>query len=335
MKHRWFVARKLLIAFISAGVLSLGWNASSLGRIDSGDADNGLSDGVSLRIPLLPVVFFDSASSDIPERYDTEPLAGGVTSASYRTLHDAYLRILDVLAEQLSRSNEQLVLHGYEERTGNIDECYLARARADRIKNYLVHDRGIDARRIVVSHSNSSCIPPEITMRGGSRLSCEYRRVEILSHDRSPFPIEFQASSRQRFTSAFRNTEIVLFDLRSEYVRKSQRAVVSRFLEQLPAESELRITGHADVIGRSESGTSLGAQRALGVAALIRQQRPDCRISMLNMNPSRRPPLGLPAIDLPEIRYMSRSVIVQAVPKWPTLSTPSSVGRKTHKAPRR
>lgn len=333
MKHVGIASRKLIIGTIATSVLSLYWNTSISGRFESVVADGKTSEEILMKVPLLPVVFFDSASSDIPERYDTEPLSGGTSSASYRTLHDAYLRVLDVLAEQLSRTTEKLVLHGYEERSGSIDECYLARARAERIKNYLVHDRGIDARRIVVNHSNTNCLPPEISLKGGSRLSCEYRRVEILCQDRSPFPIILEASSRQSFTSAFRNTEVILFDLRSEYISKSQRVSLTRFLEQLPSESELRISGYADVIGRSETGTVLGPQRALGVASFVRQVRPDCRISMLNMNPVRRPPLGLPAVDLPEIRYLSRSVIVQAVPKWNALTAPTTGGPETHKAP--
>lgn len=307
----WKFARMATIGITCAAVMMLYRHASGSNGISSRTSDSESTSEVTLAVPLLPIVFFDSASTDIPERYDIEPLTSGVASGTYRTLHDAYLRVLDVLAEQLSRSNDKIMLHGYEERTGSIDECYLARARAERIKNYLVHDRGIVARRINVNHSNTGCLPPEISIKGGSRLTCEYRRVEILTSDGRPFPIVLQASSRQPVTSLFRDAGIVLFDLRSEYISKSQRTALTRFLEQVPEASELRVTGHTDVIGKSESGSALGAQRALGVAALIRQQRPDCRIRLLNMNPSRRPPLGLPAIDLPEIRYLSRSVIVQ------------------------
>ncbi len=312
------LTRKAPLAIIFLFTILWCWSTSGI----SGAFHHGRCVGTSAEtivgVPLLPVVFFDSASSDIPERYDVEPLSGGSSTGTYRTLHDAYLRVLDVLAEQLVHSNDHVVLQGYEERSGSIDECYLARARAERIKNYLVHDRGIQAWRIRVNHSNIDCIPPEITMKGGSGLSCEYRRVEILTPERRPFPITLRTSPRQAVTSMFRDAAIVLFDLRSEYIRKSQRADLSQFLDQLPVDSELRVTGHTDVIGRSESGPALGAQRALGVAALTRQQRPDCRISLLNMNPSRRPPLGLPAIDLPEIRYLSRSVIVQRIPSGGT-----------------
>lgn len=267
----------------------------------------------SIKVPLLPVIFFDSASSDIPERYDLEPLPAGTSSVLYRNYHDAYLRVLDVLAEQLLTSPMDVVLHGYEERTGGVDECYLARSRAERVRNYLVYDRGVDARRIRVNHSNVGCLPPEISAKGGSRLSCEYRRVEILSSNGDPFPIWLRTPMQSPLALLMRESGVVLFDLRSEYIRRSHRRTLTLYLQQLPPESELRLTGHTDVMGRSEDRFSLGAQRALGVATIIREQRPDCRIRMLNISPSRRPPLGLPAVDLPEIRYMSRSAIVQRI----------------------
>lgn len=264
-----------------------------------------------LRIQLLPVVFFDSASSEIAKRYALEPLSAGTSNAQMRTLHDAYLRVLDALATQLATSKDTVVLHGYEERNSGGEECRLARSRAERIKNYLVHQRGISPFRVRISNSNSNCLPPDMTLAGGKINTPEYRRVEILTTSNDPFPISLEVSSKAPFASALTNTSILMFDARSEYILRSQRAKLTAFIKELPANTELSIAGHAEVLAGTERSTPLGAQRALGVAALITKARPDCRIAMMNLNPSRRAPLGLPTVDLPEIRYMSRSVIVR------------------------
>lgn len=313
------IGRKLAIGLACVIVLLLCRQAVGTGGSDLSGALRHTHTEQTIGIPLLPVVFFDSASSDIPERYDLEPLAGGTTSGSYRTLHDAYLRVLDALAEQLTRSNDNVVLHGYEECSEDLGDCYLARARAKRIKNYLVYDRGIDARRITVRHTRTSCESSMIKMKGASPPSCEHRRVEILTPELRPLTITLRAPTSQSFTSAFIGVRLVLFEPRSECIRSSQQSLLIQYLEQLPTGSDRHVTGYTDVVGHSESGTALGAQRALGVVTLINQLRPDCRIRQLNMNPSRLPPLGLPALDLPEIRYLSRSVVIQLKPWRGTL----------------
>lgn len=270
--------------------------------------DTLLSGGV---IRLLPVVFFDSASSDIPERYDLEPLPNGSSSGFYRTLHDAYLRVLDVLAEQLLTTREYVVLQGFEERTDSIDACFLARSRAERVRNYLVYDRGVDPRRIRVLHSNTGCLPPEISARDGERLNCEYRRVEILTPSRHPFPILMRIASTTPAIADLNGSCILTFDIRSDYVRRSQREQIAAFLGSVPMGSELCITAHADVIGGSESASRMISQRAGRVVEFIRKIRPDCRLNIVRSSVARSVPLGLPSQDLPEIRYMCRTVVIR------------------------
>ena len=262
-------------------------------------------------IALLPVVFFDSASSDIPERYDLEPLPNRSSSGYYRTLHDAYLRVLDVLAEQLLATREYVVLQGFEERTDSVDACYLARSRAERIRNYLVHDRGVDPRRIRVLHSNTGCLPPEISARDGGRLNIEYRRVEILTPSRDPFPIILRVNHASPAISELNGSCVVTFDVRSDYVRRSQREQLASFLEAVPRGGEVSIVANADVVGKSEKASRMAPQRAERVSEIIRKVRPDCRIVIGSNHASRSIPLGLPSQDLPEIRYLCRSVVIQ------------------------
>lgn len=262
-------------------------------------------------IPLLPVIFFDSASSDIPERYDLEPLPNGSSSGHYRTLHDAYLRVLDVLAEHLLATREYVVLQGFEERTDTIDACHLARSRAERIRNYLVYDRGVDPGRIRVLHSNTDCLPPEISVRDGRRLNSEYRRVEILTPTRDPFPILLRITYATPTIAELTGSCILTFDVRSDYVRRAQREQIAAYLNKAPVGATLRITANGDVVGRSESVSRLVPERAKRVAEFIRKIRPDCRFDIVGNSDSRTVPLGLPSLDLPEIRYLCRSVVIE------------------------
>lgn len=271
-------------------------------------SDTSHNDGV---VTLLPVVFFDSASADIPERYDLEPLPNGSASGHYRTLHDAYLRVLDVLAEQLLATREYVILQGFEERADSIEACYLARSRAERIRNYLVYDRGVDPRRIRVLHSNTGCLPPEISARDKGRLNSEYRRVEILTPARDPFPIMLHVATSAPAIAELDGSCILTFDVRSDYVRRSQREHIAAFLRSVPVGGELSITANADVVGRSESASRIAPQRAERVAEFIRKIRPDCRLIIVSNSVSRSIPLGLPSQDLPEIRYLCRSVVIQ------------------------
>lgn len=271
-------------------------------------SDTSRSSGV---VRLLPVVFFDSASSDIPERYDLEPLPNGSSSGHYRTLHDAYLRVLDVLAEQLLTTREYVILQGFEERTNVIDACFLARSRAERVRNYLVYDRGVDPRRIRVLRSNNGCLPLEISARDGERLNCEYRRVEILTPSRDPFPILMRIASTTPALADLNGSCILTFTVRSDYVRRAQREQIAVFLGSVPTGSELSITANADVIGRSESASQIARQRAERVVEYIRKIRPDCRLNIASSFVPRPAPFGLPSQDLPEIRYLCRTVVIR------------------------
>ncbi len=263
-----------------------------------------------IRVQLLPAVFFDSASSEIARRYVLEPLAMGTSRTEVRTQHDAYLRVLDALATQLAASSDTVVLHGFEERTKGELECRLARSRAERIRDYLVNRRKISSARVRISNSNINCVPPDLTFVGGLINTPEYRRVEIMTVSGDPFQIYLEIPSETLLASTFANTSVVLFGARSQYVLRSERAKLASFITGLPADTEININGYAEVLAGTEQNTTLDVQRANSVAAVVTEVCPDCRVT-LNFDTSQRAPLGLPKVDLPEKRYMSRSVTVR------------------------
>ena len=278
-------------------------------------ASTSRSVGDQREVPLLPVVFFDSASPDIPERYDLEPLANGSSSLSYRSLYDAYLRVLDVLAEQLLRTGDRIVLIGYEDRTDGYGECYLARARAERIKNYLVFDRGVTSRNIRVIQSNTSCVPPDLSRRHGRSACSEYRRVEILTGSGSPYPIMLRAPASSLLAHLVEGTTAIHFDAGSTYVTRTGRERLRTFVDSIPVGGQISLIGYADIRSSGRESANLARQRVKSVADYIGQMRPDCRIDIATRNTSGSLPYGLPDIDVPEIRFLSRVVIVRHVSK--------------------
>jgi hypothetical protein len=276
--------------------------------VQSGDRSDC---GESVAVPVLPIVFFDSLQADIPERYDLEPLPEGTRSGHYRNLFDGYLRVLDVLAEHLLQTTNSVVLVGYEDRTDTAADCLMARARAERVKNYLVYDRGIAPSRIRIRYTNTGCLPPELSLRGGWRACAEYRRVEIFATNRERYPLYLHVSKSTPVGALLKNATLLTFDLRSSCLRRSEQTHLVEFLRNLPAGCSLRVTGSSDNVRGIEAGGTLALERASVVTKYIRELRPDCIVVTGSAGNSHSRPLNLPTFDLPEIRYLSRSVLVK------------------------
>lgn len=262
-------------------------------------------------VTLLPVVYFDSASTDIPERYDIEPLPSGIRSAEFSSLYEVYLRILDALAEQLQQSSDHIYLHGYEERRDHIDACYFARRRAERIKNYLVFDRGIDARRIHILTSNANCVPPELTAQNLAKDNSEYRRVEILTSMHTPFPIRVAVPRSSRLGRLFASTKVISFAKRSAYITQAERRELRDFLATLPIGSQVVLRAYDDQRSTRNGHNAVISRRTSTMIGAIRSERKDLRIVIEAGNMHKTLPFDLPDIDRPEIRWMSRVVIIR------------------------
>lgn len=295
-------------ALRSALVVMCAWCYASSAQQSTAALDNTLRQEV---VTLHPVVYFDSASTDIPERYDIEPLPLGIRSASFTNLYDAYLRVLDALAEQLQQSSDHIYLHGYEERSDQNEPCSIARRRAERIKYYLVFDRGIEARRIHVLTSNVNCVPPELSARNVAQDNSEYRRVEILTSSRSPYPIRVSVARSSRLGKLFASTQVIAFTRRSAYLTQLQRRELRDFLATLPIGSQVVLSAYDDHGSLLQARNSVRARRTSTMLGAIHSERKDLRIVVDNPTKPYLPPFDLPAIDRPEIRSMSRVVILR------------------------
>lgn len=141
---------------------------------------------VTETFPLLPYVFFDSASSAISSRYETAMSRGRFDEGSlpHNSL-GAYYYMLQVVASRLAdKPDAKLTITGTTDgkEVGKAELTNLSRARAEAVKNYLTNTWNIDESRIKVGTASVPTYPSSLKESAGSQ---ENRRVEISSNDES------------------------------------------------------------------------------------------------------------------------------------------------------
>lgn len=139
--------------------------------------------------PLLPYVFFDVNSAEIPARYPSLSLGGrhsfSVNEAAHAATLDVYYRILDIVAKRLEEyPKATLTLTGcnadaLEERGATA----LSRRRAEAVKAYLTSVWNISAARIRIESQNLPQNPSRTSDADVNDAHAENRRVEISSNE--------------------------------------------------------------------------------------------------------------------------------------------------------
>jgi hypothetical protein len=131
-------------------------------------------------VPILPYVFFEYNSAEIPSRYVH------VTSVKINTkdIMDAYYSILNVLGSRLRQHpNAVVTLTGTNSNTENeLNNTNLSHNRALAIRNYLIKNWKISPKQIIISVRNLPANPGNTFTKEGCE---ENRRVEISSEDPS------------------------------------------------------------------------------------------------------------------------------------------------------
>ncbi len=140
---------------------------------------------VTETFPILPYVFYDSASSVLPARYVQIPANETRNFAESDLPHqslDAYHQILNVVGSRmLADEKADLTLRGTtdgKETVGDEDSKKLAIARAQSIKDYLVANWAIAPERITVESGGAPTFPSTEEYPEGI---AENRRVELSS----------------------------------------------------------------------------------------------------------------------------------------------------------
>lgn len=160
---------------------------------------------VTETFPILPYVFFDSAGTEIPRRYNLMRPGTVNTfdenSISWKSL-EAYYNLLNILGKRMSEDETiSVTVTGTtdgREASGAGAIGSLAQGRAESVQRYLVESWNIDPERIAVKTSNRPEYPSSEEYREGFE---ENRRVEIRPNDPAALrPIVHERFNEYSFT---------------------------------------------------------------------------------------------------------------------------------------
>lgn len=158
-----------------------------------GLSDNGIADGqqlATLRIeefastrvrPVLPYVFFDQGSADIPSRYprlrDEQTASFSLDKFNNLTAMTTYYYVMDIVGKRLQADpSATITLTGCADPSDSDGSGSLARARAEAVKSYLVDNWSIEPGRITVQQRG---LPEQPSNSQDDDGRAENRRVEI------------------------------------------------------------------------------------------------------------------------------------------------------------
>lgn len=127
-------------------------------------------------VPLLPYIFFDEGSSEIPARY----LYADSAATNDRFIRH-YYAIIDTVARRLRENpRERLTITGTSSMRGRDRRADLARRRAMALADRLVSVHGIDRSRLIM---RARGLPDEASNNAHLEGQAENRRVELSGSD--------------------------------------------------------------------------------------------------------------------------------------------------------
>jgi len=139
---------------------------------------------VTQTYPLLPYIFFDSASYDLNQKYlRNNPENFDESKLNKETL-EIYYSLLDIIGYRLN-NNQKLNIEILGTTDGRElskleDRLELANKRAKSVANYLINKWGINQNRIKIVAADRPSMPTKDEYPEGSQ---ENRRVEIITKD--------------------------------------------------------------------------------------------------------------------------------------------------------
>ncbi len=139
---------------------------------------------VTQSYPLLPYIFFDSASADLPVKYIFERKQHYSEDELPKSTMEIYYRLLDIIGNRLINNPKSSITiigatDGFE-LPAEKERLALAEQRALNIKNYLKSQWGVRENQLKISSRNTPSLPTSLAYAEGYE---ENRRVEIQSDD--------------------------------------------------------------------------------------------------------------------------------------------------------
>jgi outer membrane protein OmpA-like peptidoglycan-associated protein len=133
--------------------------------------------------PLLPIIFFEENSKNLPERYNQISSNMGFELNDLEPNPIVYNRnTLNIIGQRMSENKgANISISGFIDPTTEQD-CNLAYQRAKSIKDYLVNIFKINENRIEIIYNSNDCVPKDLTRTQSPEGYAENRRVEINSN---------------------------------------------------------------------------------------------------------------------------------------------------------
>ncbi len=135
--------------------------------------------------PVLPYVFFEKKSSQVPSRYETvnNPSEFSVENLEPNPV-TIQRNVLNIIGKRmLNNPATTIALLGASDPTSENSDCNLASTRAQVLRNYLVKTWGIAEDRIALKPLKDPCNPSAITQTQIEAGYGDNRRVEISTND--------------------------------------------------------------------------------------------------------------------------------------------------------
>ncbi len=147
-----------------------------------------IEDFISLNLrPLLNYIFFEQNSAEIPKKYiqfsPDDSLDFSNKSLENLGVLETYYHILNIVGKRLQENPKiKVTLIGHNDKTGELENKQLSKARAEAVKNYLTQVWHIPAKRI---KTKARDLPKYKSDNSTPEGQAENRRVEIYSKDKS------------------------------------------------------------------------------------------------------------------------------------------------------
>lgn len=125
----------------------------------------------------------------------------------------------------------------------------------------------------------------------------------------------------QRDTTNFaiQRLSLMHFPVQKATLDKQGRNAIDVFLQDLEDNASISIIGYSDNLGNAQSNLELSKERAETVYKYIRSIKPKSNIVKVNGLGSTALPPGIRSHDLPESRFLSRTVQIEIIRTWKNL----------------
>jgi outer membrane protein OmpA-like peptidoglycan-associated protein len=115
---------------------------------------------------------------------------------------------------------------------------------------------------------------------------------------------------------AVQRLSLMHFGVLKSTLNEAAKSSISKFISNLEDDATISIIGYSDNLGNPITNNRLSKSRAKTVSDFIRKIRPNSNIVQIDGVGSSKLPPGIPSHELPESRFLSRTVQIEIIRSW-------------------